>query len=108
VSRPTYAWVVDVDHLVELDGAIRSRVGTCGPSGHREDLLRALQGEGITGLPAIRSWRCKDDDGELYYEGRFIGLDSDMFGPLEDFAQPDAGATVIEYLNPDTNAWEAL
>lgn len=103
VSR--YGWVVDIDHLAERPDD--SRVGTIGPRGipavyqkHFETAARPL---------AVRHWRTKDSDGELYYEGRYIGPDNErMFGPLEDFAMPDAGASEIEYLNPDTGAWEAL
>jgi len=54
-------------------------------------------------------WRCKDADGEVYYEGRYIGPEDDsMFGPLEDFAKPNAGAIEIEYLNRVTQVWETL
>ena len=47
-------------------------------------------------------WRVKDDDGEIYYEGRMTKkrLESEAelaFGPL-DFAMADAGATAMEYL----------
>lgn len=47
-------------------------------------------------------WRVKDDDGEIYYEGRMskkrLESEADLaFGPL-DFAMADAGATTMEYL----------
>lgn len=105
MSRANYGWIVDVDHLAESPDD--SRVGTIGPraippvyQAHFETGARPL---------AVVHWRAKDSDGELYYEGRYLGPHDDrMFGPLLDFALPDAGASDIEYLNPDTNKWEAL
>lgn len=46
-------------------------------------------------------WRVKDDDGEIYYEGRMTkerlnSAGEAAFGPL-DFAMADAGATSMEY-----------
>lgn len=55
-------------------------------------------------------WRVKDDDGEIYYEGRMTkerleGFEDRSFGPL-DFAMADAGATTMEYL--ENGKWEQL
>jgi hypothetical protein len=41
-------------------------------------------------------FRCKDDDGEVYYYGKMQRVD---FDPLDDFAAPNAGCTTIEYLH---------
>lgn len=46
-------------------------------------------------------WRVKDDDGDIYYEGRMTkerleDSEERAFGPL-DFAAVDAGATTMEY-----------
>lgn len=103
----SYGWIVEVDHLTSSHPAAvgKSRVGRLGPRNiapaTRDRLLHPADDE-----PDVRRWRCRDDDGELYYEGRFIGPESQMFGPLEDFATPDAGATTIEYL--DGGEWRAL
>ena len=102
---PGYGWVIDTDHIAESPEY--SRVGTMGPSGIptmiREDFERGAA------CLEFKRWRCKDGDGEVYYEGRYIGPgDERMFGPLQDFATPDAGASDIEYLNTDTGQWEAL
>lgn len=58
-------------------------------------------------------WRCYDDDNNLYYEGilwitdRAYGTEC-MFNPLDEFAEPDAGATSIEYFNETKKVWEVL
>lgn len=118
----SYGWIIDTDHLVTsgVTDASESRVGTFGPSGIHPRIEATLTGKGDLDPPPpesadawasllvqVRRWRCMDDDGELYYEGRFIGPESRIFAPLEDFAMPDAGATTIEYLAP-SGAWEAL
>lgn len=102
-----YGWIVDVDR-VSVDGPELdqpSRVGTVGPSNISPVINARLLANDAA--PDVRQWRCKDDDGEIYYEGRYIGSVYG-FAPLTDFAQPDAGATTIEYLNPTTGQWEAL
>lgn len=55
-------------------------------------------------------WRVKDDDGEIYYEGRMTkerleDFEGRAFGPL-DFAMADAGATTMEYL--ENEEWVQL
>ena len=62
------------------------------------------------------SFRMFDDDGELYYEGKFFdpsmespdSLGEEAFKPLDDFARPNAGCTEIRYKNSKTNKWETL
>jgi hypothetical protein len=98
----TYGWVVDTDHIDT--GA----AGTRGPSDIPDQAVEQLdRGEGMR-------WRVRDDDGELYYSGRLVlsggrsdGYDSEMFGPLDDFGAPNAGAVTIEYQNK-TGEWEVL
>lgn len=55
-------------------------------------------------------WRVKDDDGEIYYEGRMTkerleDSEDRAFGPL-DFAIANAGATSMEYL--ENGEWVQL
>lgn len=112
-----YGWIVDVDHLA-ADGIGDSAVGVLGPSRVHPKIQAKLQGQPIDPPPSeewtalldrVQRWRCKDSDGELYYEGRYIGTDGDnAFGPLVDFCQPDAGATDIEYLDEASGEWRAL
>lgn len=98
----TYGWIITKDHLFEADPpsedvispAPTSDVGTMGPSDIPDEIAERLRaGEGA-------KFRIYDDDGELYYSGRFIGDSEDDhdFGPLWDFGAPNAGATSIRYL----------
>jgi len=84
----TVAWTIDIDHIAQLGE--RSRAGR--RFGNPDAELRFR-------------WRVKDADGEVYYEGR--SSDDSSFAPL-DFAQADAGATDIEYLDPATGRWVGL
>ena len=90
-----YHWIITTDHI---DGG-RSK-GIRGPRGSRATV------EDITakGQP----FRMHDDDGELYYEGVYLGPDDEsMFGPLDDFGTPNAGCTSIQFKNA-RGAWEKL
>lgn len=83
-------WVITTDNISDGDD-----VGICGPK------------DGfIVGAPMPHKFRLKDDDGEVYYYGR-CACDS-SFSPLDDFGQPNAGATSIEYRNPKTKRYEVL
>lgn len=100
----TYGWIVDRDHIDT--GA----AGTHGPRDITDEAIEQLNhGQGL-------KWRVRDDDGELYYSGRLVlaggrgladGYDSELFGPLDDFGAPNAGATAIEYQSPG-GRWEVL
>lgn len=104
-----HGWLITRDYLNAGSDDARSRVGTAGPCGLSDHLLARLKaGEGS-------KFRMKDDDGEIYYAGRFIDTDErphvlalSAFSPLDDFGTPDAGATSIEYFNPDTRKYEPL
>jgi hypothetical protein len=115
-SAGTYAWVIDTDHL---DGDESADAGTSGPRDAPSVLLaRLANGDG-------RRFRTYDDDGELYYSGRFLAADDpspvvpgkerpvndllgeDAFGPLDDFAMPNAGAVRIDYLST-RGSWDTL
>lgn len=103
----TYAWMVTEDHLYEGLSDEKSSVGVSGPSDAPAELLIQLaQGKGIR-------FQMKDDDGILYYRGRFVSsVDPDAtseeaFGPLEDYGTPNAGAVTIEYRHKN-GIWETL
>lgn len=114
-----YGWIVDKDHLSAPDGQYPDdtldRKGVMGPRDIEPELQARLEaGEGA-------KWRCYDDDGELYYSGRLVrtegedfdlvpceggrtpycvrcdGEEHEWFGPLWDFALPDAGAVIIRF-----------
>ena len=66
-----------------------------GLSSAPDELLAKLKdGDGM-------EFRMGDDDGELYYSGRFVPADlsdgDEGFGPLDDFGRPNAGAVTIKY-----------
>jgi hypothetical protein len=48
-----------------------------------------------------------DGDGELYYSGR-KNQHGDGFEPLDDYGQPNAGATELRYLDKNSNTWKVL
>jgi hypothetical protein len=82
-----YAWIITKD---VIDNGERN--GTFGPRG--ADKPKPGQGT---------KFRVKDDDGEIYAYGWFVGdADSEeAFSPLDDFAEPYWGCTTIEYKNTD-------
>lgn len=99
-----YAWVIDRDALYDDDPVTFNdpAMGVMGPrSITREQQAALAAGEG-------HKFRMYDDDGDLYFEGRFVGdPDSeDGFGPLADFGTPDSGATEIRY--QQGNRWVTL
>ena len=57
--------------------------------------------------PTAERFIMKDDDGNLYYGGLIQGADYQGFEPLDDYGQPNAGATEIHYITADGN-WEQL
>lgn len=112
-----YAWIIDIDHMPDADAPVGTNCnasGMTGPSNAPAELLAVLaEGKG-------RRFRIYDDDGELYYSGRWVGphwrenegqwLPESAFGPLSDFGTPNAGATEIRYrANGDnTGDWQTL
>ena len=98
----TYGWIITTDHLGDGEDGI---MGPRDITPAHADALR--RGEGLT-------FRLLDDDGELYYTGRIVGLGDkaddlteEAFAPLEDFGTPNAGAVRIEYRSP-SGTWEAI
>lgn len=100
-----YAWIIDHDYNPTGEpGTNLNATGLTGPRGAGWGDLAALSG----GL-GVR-FRLLDDDGEVNYDGRFIGndLSEDGFGPLDDFGMPNAGCTYIEYFDADSGEWNQL
>lgn len=130
VDEPTtasYGWKIDTDLLADPGdepGTNLNAVGVKGPSNIDPALEAKLDaGEGFR-------FRIYDDDGELYYEGRFVTTDEmepkavrsehfrlpicggvvpeSAFGPLHDFGSPNAGATEIRYQAGRNGGWASL
>lgn len=102
-----YAWIIDKDHIDA--GQDDGRTGPRNISPLMEQMLKAEPKCGI-------AFRMRDDDDELYYEGRILlsledpdAFDGqEQFAPLDDFGMPNAGCTTIEYRNTETKKWEAI
>jgi hypothetical protein len=93
-----YGWIITAD---VLEG---TTVNITGP----RDITPAHEAQLAAGEGA--QFRMKDDDGEIYFVGRFVGdaNSEDAFGPLDDYGRPDSGCTSIEYFNPAKEKWQAL
>lgn len=93
-----YAWTIDTDHLYDPMDDMPDEAGTTGPrAATSADLARLADGEGWV-------FRMYDDDGILYYSGRLVVSgdttredEEAMFGPLQDFGTPNAGAVTIRW-----------
>jgi len=97
-----YGWIITRDIFAEQDPGEPNNVGTLGPSSIPE--VRAIKLRGGMG----DHWRCKDAEGWILYEGRYIGpQDESMFGPLDDFCKPNVGCILIEYKD-DAGRWQQL
>lgn len=111
------AWIIDVDKIASEedkrenpDGACNlNAVGLMGPSTISEEAQELLRDK-----KNGTKFKMYDDDGELYYKGRFI-LDpkededeEDEFQPLDNFGTPNAGCSHIKYRNPETKTWDVL
>lgn len=104
-----YAWVVDKDYISDetpvddwgkLSAAVA--VDVCGPSDATDAQIERARSEG-------KAFRMYDDDGILYYSGRCWTAEPDseeLFGPLDDYGMPNAGAVVIKYR--EGNRWVTL
>lgn len=91
-----YHWVITKDHLGLGD------VGVFGPSGAK------LDAQAIQAHPEASEFRMRDDDGETYYEGFYVGpRDESLFAPLDDFGCPNAGCTEIQF-RTESGQWEGL
>lgn len=95
----TYGWVVTYDHLDH------ERVSVYGPRDISDEHVKLLNKR----APETRTFKMYDDDGNLYYSGRYVGPDGeDMFGPLEDYGTPNAGATEIRYRDSESSKYVTL
>ena len=89
-------WIIDRDLIADAQaktGTNANAVGVAGPHGYAGD-----------GSELTCQFRMRDDDGEIYYEGR---ADAESFDPLDHFGTPNAGVTQIEYQQPD-GSWKPL
>jgi len=111
IPTAPYGWTVDIDHLAGTSAV--TDAGTTGPW----DISNYLQNELDEGQG--RTFRIYDDDGEIYYTGRIVSVDGigrdgepvdgdeeTVFGPLNDYGAPNAGATEIHYLT--ARGWEIV
>lgn len=96
-----YGWIITKDVLSDKEEW--NDVNTIGPNTCPESLVTRLQaGEG-------QKFRLFDGDGELYYEGLYLGPDGEtMFGPLNDFGTPNAGAVTIAYWNETKQDYDII
>lgn len=99
LRETSLGWIVTKDYTEEYDGKTFSKVSVIGP---RDCLLE--KEELIKGHP----FKMYDDDKILYYEGFLVGdkTSEEGFSPLEDYGTPNAGCTMIKYLNK--GKWELL
>jgi hypothetical protein len=115
------AWIITKDKIAdktEPEGTNCNAKGLTGPRTASEgDVNRLKAGEGTR-------FRMLDDDGEIYYYGRWLEQDDctadyeDYYGepefsPLDCFGRPNAGCTEIQYDNGKRDSkgkviWETL
>lgn len=109
------AWMIDKD-LINTDievGTWGNQNGVCLMRGGK---VKGTTHKNETVCPALDSdlsvkFRIKDDDGELYYEGRMthaLADSPDVLRPLDDFATPNAGATTLEIWSNVKNDWDIV
>ncbi len=94
---PRYAWVITKDNIdTDAEGVIGPRGATMDAAEIRRD---------------GQMFKIFDADGEFYYGGYIAGKYSG-FEPLDDYGEPNAGATEIRYRGGVPGAiwgkWEAI
>jgi len=114
-------WKIDADILaVGAIGTNPNHAGTWGNENGtcliRDGKVRGVTHKDESNCPAgddiltVR-FRIKDDDGELYYEGRMtaeLSGSDEVFRPLNDFATPNDGATSLEIYNNAKRIWQMI
>ena len=80
-----YFWIIDRDHIADTKAEAGTNDNARGITGG--DAYPKADGTGTV------KFVIKDDDGISYYGGRLFG--GCGFEPLDDFGQPNAGATEI-------------
>lgn len=107
------AFIIDKDHLAAEDSILGSEYDCTGMvSAAFESDVIILRNDKNVG----RKFRMYDDDGILYYSGRYLEnpeensdwIEWDEFQPLDSFGTPNAGAVRIDYYDSDTKTWETL
>lgn len=90
----SYAWIITKDFITDPSHDTDD-AGTHGPSQVQ------LTEEQIKNHPDARQFRMYDSENILTYEGLFVGGNgNEMYGPLEDFGEANAGCTSIHYQSP--------
>ena len=101
------AWIITKDKIADADAKEGTNSNAKGLTGPRiatdNDIKRLKAGEGVR-------FRMLDDDGEIYYYGRWLEEDDctgeyedgfygaePEFSPLDNFGRPNAGCTEIQY-----------
>jgi len=102
-ERAGYAWLITKD-CVGCKGYWNDP-----EPGDWNSTLTGLSLDEIRSSESGERFSMYDDDGDLCYEGIFVGDDDATgFEPLEDFGMPNAGCTEIRYHNPKTGKMERL
>jgi hypothetical protein len=102
----SYAWAITKDVMPQegaKEGTVENAVGLTGP---RYGL--PLTYDEIVKHPKGKKFRMLTDDDEILYEGVFVDENDkyDGFEPKDDFGEPNAGCTTIEYL--EDGVWKTL
>jgi hypothetical protein len=96
--HPSYGWIITAVHDDEDYGP-----GKKGPRDITPEIEDQLDhGQGLL-------FQMLTDDGELIYEGRYIGPDDEtLFAPLDDYGEPNYGCTVIKYKDDQTGEFVVI
>ena len=79
-----YGFIVTKSH-------IGGKMPFVGPRDIPKEMEEALHsGQGL-------AFKMYDDDDELYYEGKFVGDETQIMSPLFDYGMPNAGCTYMKY-----------
>ena len=100
-------WTITIDRMAEAGAKPATNANAAGLTGPESATMTPAE---ILADPRSLKFRMRDDGGTLYYEGACYlpeGLTEDAFAPLDDFGEPNAGATAIEYENLE-GVWETL